>query len=115
MYGVKLLDLLGIYNSMSMIEDYEDDFEDISLEEEIEILDEAYNNAYLVATKKVTIKELLEGKHEIMFLPFDPSEPYTLELIMDDMIEYFESNEEYEKCSELVKVKQEMEKDNDSQ
>ena len=36
---------------------------------------------------------------------FDPSNPETFELIIDDMIEYFEETEEYEKCQTLVKLK----------
>jgi len=86
-------------------DDFEDDDLELTLEEEIEMVNEAYNNAYLVVTKKATVQELIDDAKDFMFLPFDPDAPETLELIMDDMIIYFEDNEEYEKCSELMKIK----------
>lgn len=86
-------------------DDFEDDAFEYSIEEEIEILDEAYNTAYLLATKKTTITKLLDNG-SILYLPFDPDVPETLSLIMEDMINYFEDNEEYEKCAELLKVKE---------
>lgn len=92
---------------MLEFEDTYDDEEDITktLEEEIEVLDEAYRNAYKIATGKMTVKELLESATEMIFLPFDPSAPETFAMIIDDIIQYFSDNEEYEKCAELVKVK----------
>jgi hypothetical protein len=91
---------------MLEFDDIEDEFSDAeSLEAEIEILDESYRNAYAIAIGKVTVKELLERSKEMIFLPFDPSNPETFTLIVDDIIDYFESTEEYEKCSELIKIK----------
>tara|TARA_R100001510_G_scaffold57766_1_gene67593 strand:+ start:3333 stop:3632 length:300 start_codon:yes stop_codon:yes gene_type:complete len=92
---------------MLEFEDTYDDEEDITktLEEEIEVLDEAYRNAYKIATGKMTVKELLESATDMIFLPFDPSAPETFAMIIDDIIQYFSDNEEYEKCAELVKVK----------
>jgi len=88
------------------------DFDDIddedlttSLEEEIEILDEAYRNAYKVATGKMTVQQLLDEAGDMVFLPFDPAAPETFMMIVDDVIEYFENSEEYEKCAELVQIK----------
>jgi len=85
-----------------------DDNEDISssLEEEVEILDEAYRNAYAIATGKITMKGLLSKTPDMIFLPFDPSSPKTFILIIDDIIQYFEDNEEYEKCAELISAKE---------
>jgi len=37
--------------------------------------------------------------------------PYTIDLIIDDVIEHFEECEEYEKCAELVKLKEQSEND----
>lgn len=88
--------------------EFEDDIEgdDLnSMEEEIEILDEAYRNGYAIATGRITVKELLEKSEEMIFLPFDPSAPETFALVIDDIIQYFSDTEEYEKCAELVKVK----------
>jgi len=85
-----------------------DDIEDegvSSLEEEIQILDEAYRNAYAIATGAMTVRQLLDKADDMIFLPFDPSAPETFAMIVDDIIQYFEDNEEYEKCAELVQAK----------
>ena len=85
--------------------DIEDDDITTSLEEEIEILDEAYRNAYKIAVGEMTVRELLDSAEEMIFLPFDPSAPETFTMVVDDIIQYFSDTEEYEKCAELVKVK----------
>ena len=91
----------------AMFEEEEDKYE-INLEEELEILDEAYQNAYLVATKRLTVAELLESDGEMVFLPFDPEAPETIMMVIDDVIDYFSKEEEYEKCVELVRVKERL-------
>jgi hypothetical protein len=94
-----------------MLEDFpfdEDNDDDMNIEEEIEILGEAYENAYKILTGKVQVEEFLLEETEsgkIVFLPFDPKEPNTVGLIIDDVIAYFEEGEEYEKCSELMVIK----------
>lgn len=93
------------YKQMLEFDDIEDEDVSKSLEEEIEILDEAYRNAYKIATGKMTVTELLERADDMIFLPFDPSAPETFTIIVDDIIQYFSDTEEYEKCAELVKVK----------
>ena len=89
--------------------EYNDDIEDedytASLEEEIELLDEAYRNAYKIATGKMTVRQLLTKADDMIFLPFDPSAPETFTMVVDDIIQYFSDTEEYEKCAELVKIK----------
>ena len=105
-YGISRKDLRDIYNQML---EFDDDIEDEdfakSLEEEIEILDEAYRNAYKIATGKMSVRQLLDNAEEMIFLPFDPSAPETFSIIVDDIIQYFADTEEYEKCAELVKIK----------
>tara|TARA_R100001591_G_scaffold115293_1_gene130641 strand:+ start:1646 stop:1942 length:297 start_codon:yes stop_codon:yes gene_type:complete len=90
--------------------EFDDDIEDEdyakSLEEEIEVLDEAYRNAYLIAIGEMTVAQLLDKADEMIFLPFDPSAPETFSMIVDDIIQYFADTEEYEKCAELVKIKE---------
>ena len=91
--------------------DFEDEHDEESLasvEEEMEILDEAYRNAYAVATGKLTIKELLNKADDMIFLPFDPTAPETFTMVIDDIIQYFSDTEEYEKCAELVKAKEQF-------
>lgn len=86
-----------------------DEFDDtLDVNEEIEILADAYENAYKILTGKVQVEEFLLERTDdgdIVFLPFDPKEPETIELIIDDVIVYFEEGEEYEKCSELLEIK----------
>ena len=113
MYGIKYEDSKDTFNAM--LENYDndgDDFEELNFEEEAEILNAAYENTYLIVTKKVTIEDIMQEALEsgdFVFLPFDPSNLNTIELILDDVIAYFESCEEYEKCAELVAAKKELE------
>jgi hypothetical protein len=60
------------------------------------------NNSYRVMTLKSTVSEILSKDKKAMFYgdPFD----YTTEDI-DEVIEYFENTEEYEKCGELLEEK----------
>ena len=81
---------------------------EINLQEELDMLDEAYQNAYLVATKKLTVEELLAEDGEMVFLPFNPEAPETIMIVIDDVINYFSKEEEYEKCAELVRVKKRL-------
>ena len=89
-------------------DDTEDEDLVTSLEEEIEILDEAYRNAFKVITGAMSIQQLLDDAEDMIFLPFDPSVPETFMMIADDMIQYFEDAEEYEKCSEIMKIKEKL-------
>jgi hypothetical protein len=104
-YGISPQDLRAIYRQMLEFEDRDEEENISSLEEEIQILDEAYRNAYSIATGGMTVRELLDKADDMIFLPFDPSAPETFRMIVDDIIQYFEDNEEYEKCAELVHVK----------
>ena len=62
-----------------------------------EVLDEAMNNAYLIAIGEYTFEELLEKTGEAC-VPFDAR---TEKPDLESMIEYFIETEEYEKCSIL--------------
>ena len=95
-----------IYKQMLESENFEDDFTDAeAIEAEIEILDEAYRNAYAVAVGNISIQQLINNSSDMIFLPFDPNDTETFALIIDDIIEYFEQNQEYEKCAKLITVK----------
>tara|TARA_R110002012_G_scaffold1863_11_gene9025 strand:- start:8265 stop:8546 length:282 start_codon:yes stop_codon:yes gene_type:complete len=79
-------------------------------EEDLELYETAMNNAYYLITKKRTLDdiyfELEEGERHTFPLPFNPmQEDGRTEDILDVVIEYFTSTEEYEKCAELVKIK----------
>lgn len=92
-------------------EDFED-YDDLELEfEDSDILQTAYETTYLILTEKISVQEVLTNALEddkMIFLPFDPFEPSTIPLIIDDVIQYFEDNEEYEKCAELIEIKKDL-------
>ena len=66
------------------------------------MIDECMINSYRVMTLKSTVDEILSKNKKAMFYgdPFD----YTNSDI-DEVIEYFEMTEEYEKCGELLNEK----------
>ena len=66
------------------------------------MIDECMINSYKVMTFKSTIEDILKKDNKAMFYgnPLD----YTTEDI-DEVIEYFENTEEYEKCGELLEEK----------
>tara|TARA_R110000824_G_scaffold181230_3_gene361984 strand:- start:318 stop:608 length:291 start_codon:yes stop_codon:yes gene_type:complete len=80
--------------------------------EDMELYERAMRNAYSIITKRKTLDdiyyELEEDIIDDLPLPFDPiHEDGRSEDIIDIVIEYFTSTEEYEKCAELVKIKEE--------
>ena len=76
--------------------------EDISefYEDNEEILHEAMVNAYLLIIGELTYEELIDNGNEL-WLPSGFDE----QLSIDSVIEYFEGTEDYEKCSDMLKVK----------
>ena len=66
------------------------------------MIDKCMNNSYKVMTFKSTVEDILEKDNKAMFYgnPLD----YTTEDI-DEVIDYFENTEEYEKCGELLEEK----------
>ena len=68
------------------------------LKDDNEMYIESMENAYLIITDKLTFEELLE--YNGCALPFNPKENITVGDI-SQIINYFISTEEYEKCSEL--------------
>ena len=69
------------------------------------MIEECIRNTYEVLTEKQRIEDILEDEPTSMFYgnPFK----ITLEDI-DEMIEFFENTEEYEKCMELLYVKSDI-------
>lgn len=70
-------------------------------------IDSCYNNGYKLITAKRTLAELTKEKLVVVF-PFNPNKLEDFLNVADLMISYFEQNEEYEKCIDLVKAKEEM-------
>ena len=78
--------------------------------EDLQDYEKAMENAYQLITKKKTLDdifyELDENIIDTFHLPFDPiTEDGRTPDIIDMVIEYYTSTEEYEKCAELVKIK----------
>lgn len=71
----------------------------------------AMDNAYNFITKKVTLDDIFESASETgdimeFYLPFDPIDSDGRdEATLDLLIEHFTEIEEYEKCQELVNIK----------
>ena len=72
------------------------------------MIEECIRNTYEVLTEKQRIEDILEDEPTSMFYgnPFK----ITLEDI-DEMIEFFENTEEYEKCSELSDYRNKLDMD----
>ena len=75
-------------------------------EDHEEILHESMINSYMIITEKLTFEELLD--YNGCSLPFNPKKDIDNKVI-DKIIDYFCSLEEYEKCSELKKLKESKE------
>lgn len=90
-------------------EEYDEEFERTMDEffDKVVSLDTCYNNGYKLITAKKTLAEITADKLVVLF-PFNPRKLEDFLNVADLMISYFEQNEEYEKCSDLVKAKQEM-------
>ena len=66
-----------------------------------EIIKEAMNYAYLIVTGKATFEELVDQEEEVL-LPYNILEKEDVNLGI--LLEYYEEEEEYETCSELLKL-----------
>ena len=75
------------------------------------IQQQANDNTFDILTGKVTINELLESNNDNIPLLVQTKEVTNLEDrldILEGMIEYYTEGEEYEKCAELVKLKNKL-------
>lgn len=90
-------------------DEYDEEFEKTMDEfiEKVASIDACYNNGYKLITAKQTLAEITAEKLVVLF-PFNPSKLEDFLNVADLMISYFEQNEEYEKCIDLVKAKHEM-------
>lgn len=90
-------------------EEYDDEFEQTMDEffDKVASIDACYNNGYKLVTAKKTLAELTAEKLVVIF-PFNPSKLEDFLNVADLMISYFEKTEEYEKCIDLVRAKEEM-------
>ena len=81
--------------------------------EDIELFNQAMNNAYLLVTNRIDMEyiyKVLDQGVDKFSLPFDPTtHDGKSEDIIDMLLDHFVENEEYEKCSELMKIKNNLE------
>ena len=69
------------------------------------MIDKCMINSYKVMTFKSTIEEILNEDKQAMFY----GNPYEITVEdVDEVIEYFENTEEYEKCQELLHIRNDM-------
>ena len=68
-----------------------------------EMLNDSILNSYYVLTGKATVENIIKRQEFPMFF-INPDEELD-EDSLNDMLDYFISTEEYEKCSELIKLK----------
>ena len=89
--------------------EYDEEFEQTMDEflDKVASIDACYNNGYKLVTARKTLAELTADKLVVLF-PFNPSKLEDFLNVADLMISYFEQNEEYEKCIDLVRAKEEM-------
>jgi glycosyltransferase A (GT-A) superfamily protein (DUF2064 family) len=77
--------------------------------EDLDLYDRAMNNAYYIITGKKTLDDLLKelgnGTADDIALPFDPLRENGRSVdIVEMLIDYYEQQEDYERCAELTNV-----------
>ena len=72
------------------------------MSKEYEMMENSIRNSYYVMTGETTVEEIIE-RSDFPIL-FTEENNYSDEDI-EEMLEYFISTEEYEKCAKLVKLK----------
>jgi hypothetical protein len=94
---------------MSEKENNEEIFDEYSEAEKYEMeqimIEMAFENSYKIITKQTTFEKLLDakGSGEKAILIYDPVLGWGKNEV-EDLIYYFEENEEYEKCAKLKKI-----------
>ena len=75
------------------------------------ITQQANDNTFNILTGKITMDELFESNQDSIPLLVQTKDITDLESrldILEGMIEYYTEEEEYEKCAELVKLKNKL-------
>ena len=88
-------------------ENYEDEFDDdFTLSEKLLnkelLLKEAFYNSYLLITKQAEFDKLFEDT-KVVVIAHDTESDIDKDVI-DNVISYYEDEEDYEKCAELLKI-----------
>tara|TARA_R110002051_G_scaffold307513_1_gene378588 strand:- start:1388 stop:1654 length:267 start_codon:yes stop_codon:yes gene_type:complete len=81
----------------------------MDFKEDLELFNQAMDNAYLFVTGRMNMDDIYNAMDrgvEKFSLPFDPiKHDGKSDDIIDMLIEHFINTEEYEKCTELTKLK----------
>jgi|TARA_B110000285_G_scaffold23766_1_gene22922 hypothetical protein len=75
------------------------------------IQQQANDNTFDILTGKVTMEELIKGNNDNIPFLIQSKEMVNIEDrldVLEGMIEYYTEGEEYEKCAELVKLKNKL-------
>ena len=95
---------------MSDKEHNEDNLPELTESEKYEMeqvmIQKAFENSYKIITKKTTFEELMNVKSAFgqrAILIYDPVDGWD-KTVLEDLIDYYEDEEEYEKCAELKKI-----------
>ena len=75
------------------------------------IQQQANDNTFDILTGKITMEELFESNNDSIPLLVQAKDIVNLEDrldVLEGMIEYYTEGEEYEKCAELVKLKNKL-------
>ncbi len=82
----------------------------MDFKEDLELFNQAMDNAYLFVTGRIDMEDIYKAVDrgvEKFSLPFDPlKHDGRSDDIIDMLIEHFINTEEYEKCTELTKLKE---------
>lgn len=83
--------------------------------DDLDMYNKAMENAYFIITKKKTLTDLLDGvdfdDNADVILPFDPNtEDGRSADVIDMLVEFYEVQEDYEKCAELTNLKRDASK-----
>lgn len=71
--------------------------------------DKMMEDSYQIITGRKTQEQILSNDQRDLVLIFNPNKEYYLKAqCYDDLIEYFISTEEYERCEELLYLKNEI-------
>ena len=68
-----------------------------------DLIEQSMKNAYLLITNKLSFNELFD--YNGCSLPYHPKKNINND-VFNELIDYFCSKEEYEKCAELKKIKE---------
>ena len=69
------------------------------MQEPIYLEDQAMRNAYDLVMNVTTLTKILDSGQQYLYFPFDPTKPEKKDI--ENMLRYFEWQEEYNKCIKL--------------